>query len=499
MLSISTLDICLAGAGLYLVQRFLAKSSAPVPPGPSGWPIIGNLLDMPTEDPWLSYSKWAKQHGDITSVELFGRRFIFLNSPKAATDLFDKKGAMYADRPHLTMACDLSGWADGLIFLSSGDKFRRYRKNISRMIGKGPLRAFHSAEEIETCRFLLAVLKSPNDLMAHVRRTAGAVIFRISHGYEVEDDNDPFVTRAEKGMNILGQLIRPGTFLVDIIPALKYVPDWFPGASFKQFAKASEKLVTELVEIPHEFVKEQMAAGIAPNSLTSHLLSDDDLDSEQEHSIKWSAFSMYAGGSDTTVSSVYGFFLAMTLYPEVQAKAQAELDSVVGTDRLPTLEDLPALPYTAALCKEVLRWNVVTPLTSYHVATQDDMYEGYLIPKGSYIFANIWHLLNDEHKYPNPEEFNPERFLGPNPQADPRDFCFGFGRRICPGLHLAEASVFISCAMSLAVFDIRKAVENGVAITPEVKFTDGAICHPRPFKCSITPRSAKAEGLIIAS
>jgi len=492
------IDVGLAGAGLYLVNQFLTKSSAPVPPGPSGWPIIGNLLDMPTGDPWITYSNWAKQYGNITSVELFGRRFIFLNSPKVATDLFDKKGAMYADRPQLPMACGLSGWGDALIFLSPGDKFRRYRKNISRVIGKGPVRAFHSAEEVETRRFLRAVLKSPNDLMAHIRRTAGAVILKISHGYQVQDDNDPFVNRAEKGMTLFGQLIKPGNFLVDIIPALKYVPDWFPGAGFKQFAKASEEVVAELVEIPHEFVKEQMAAGVAPNSLTSHLLGDDDLDAEQEHSIKWSAFSMYTGGSDTTVSSIYGFFLAMTLYPEVQAKAQAELDSVVGPDRLPTLEDLPALPYMAALCKEVLRWNVVTPLTSYHVSTQDDIYEGYLIPKGSYVFANIWHLLNDEQTYPNPKEFNPERFMGLNPQADPRDPCFGYGRRICPGLHLAQASIFISCAMSLAVFNIRKAVENGVEITPEVKYGDGAICHPLPFKCSITPRSAKAEGLIVA-
>jgi cytochrome P450 len=87
-------------------------------------------------------------------------------------------------------------------------------------------------------------------------------------------------------------------------------------------------------------------------------------------------------------------------------------------------------------------------------------------------------MLRDERLYPNPSEFNPDRYIpteGKEPQQDPRMMCFGFGRRICPGLNLADASLWISCAMSLAVFDIKKAVENGVEITPVVDSTPGTI------------------------
>lgn len=87
-------------------------------------------------------------------------------------------------------------------------------------------------------------------------------------------------------------------------------------------------------------------------------------------------------------------------------------------------------------------------------------------------------MLRDPRIYPNPSEFDPERYIaakGKEPQQDPRTITFGFGRRICPGLNLADASVFISCAMSLAVFDIAKAVENGVEITPVVDNTPGTI------------------------
>jgi len=199
------------------------------------------------------------------------------------------------------------------------------------------------------------------------------------------------------------------------------------------------------------------------------------------------------------VSAIYSLFLALTLYPEVQKKAQAEIDAVVGNDRLPTFNDRESLPYIDALSKEVLRWHSVVPLALPHVSTADDVYEGYFIPKGTYVMPNIWFMLHDARTYPDPDTFDPSRFIpseGKPVQPDPRTITFGFGRRICPGLHLADASVFISCAMALAVFNVSKAVENGVEITPEVDPSTGTISHPKPFKCSVKPRSAKALALI---
>jgi len=99
--------------------------------------------------------------------------------------------------------------------------------------------------------------------------------------------------------------------------------------------------------------------------------------------------------------------------------------------------------------------------------------------------------------------FRPERFIATETHAPERDVhtaVFGYGRRICPGMNLAEASIFILCARTLAAFDVTKAVdeESGVEITPPVEYDSGTICHPKPFKCSIKPRSLKAEALIRA-
>jgi cytochrome P450 len=287
--------------------------------------------------------------------------------------------------------------------------------------------------------------------------------------------------------------------MVDILPFLAMVPAWFPGAGFKHIAREWRGSLEKMVSAPYELVKDQMVAGIAPVSFTSNLLEGSDLSAEEDHAVKWSAFSLYAGGADTTVSVIYSLFLAMTLFPDVQKKAQAEIDAVVGPDRLPSFVDRDSLPYIDALVKEVLRWNVVTPTGFAHCVTEDDIHDGYYIPKGSLVMPNVWFMLNDPRTYANPSQFNPERFLakvGKEPEMAPRTVCYGFGRRICPGLHLADASIWISTVMSLAVFDISKVVENGVEITPDVDPLPGTISHPKPFKCSIKPRSAAAIRLI---
>ncbi|OAX39048.1 cytochrome P450 [Rhizopogon vinicolor AM-OR11-026] len=509
--NVTWLDICLAGVGVYLVkQMFTKKNPAPYPPGPPGWPLIGNILDMPHAKPRLAFAEWGNKYGDISHVEVLGQHIIVLNSVKTAMKMLDKKSSLYSDRPVFPMA-KLAGWKDALPLLPYGDHFRWNRKNFHHVMGsRTAMKVHHPLEEIETHRFLKRIHVTPEELMKHVRHTAGAIILRISHGYEVKENDDPFIELADRALDQFSRLTIPGAWMVDIIPSLAKVPEWCPGAGFKRLARECNVTVEEMVSAPYQFVKDQMAAGIAPKSLASSLLEGRTLSAEEDHMSKWSAATVYAGGADTTVASINAFFLAMTLFPDVQKKAQAEIDAVVGPDRLPSFADRDSLPYAEALAKEVLRWHAVRPTGVPHRVMEDDIHDGYYIPKGSQIIANIWFMLNDPRTYPNPSEFKPERFLandGKELETDPRTICFGFGRRICAGtrnsqeasinsLHLADASVWISAAMSLAVFDISKVVENGVEITPKLDPASGTISHPKPFKCSVKPRSAKAVALI---
>ena len=131
----------------------------------------------------------------------------------------------------------------------------------------------------------------------------------------------------------------------------------------------------------------------------------------------------------------------MALYPTIQRRAQDELDCVVGLDRLPTPADREHLPYINALMKEILRWHPIAPTGLPHAVAEDDFYEGYFIPKGSVVIPNIWYFAHDPEVYHDPMDFDPSRFLGPSPEADPHSIVFGFGRRACPGKELASSSI----------------------------------------------------------
>ncbi|KAG9077390.1 hypothetical protein FRC06_008948 [Ceratobasidium sp. 370] len=187
----------------------------------------------------------------------------------------------------------------------------------------------------------------------------------------------------------------------------------------------------------------------------------------------------------------------MIHHPEVQAKAQAEIDRVIGTKRLPTFEDQPQLPYVDQIMKEVMRWQPVTPLAVPHTSTQEDVYREYRIPKGAIVIGNVWAMSRNEQVYPDPETFNPDRFSDPDVPSVP---AFGFGRRLCPGMHYAEASIFIAMASILAAYNIIPAKDdNGKDVLPSTEgAADSVVYHPQPFKCVFVPRSEAHRELILS-
>ncbi|TFY80876.1 hypothetical protein EWM64_g3141 [Hericium alpestre] len=386
-----------------------------------------------------------------------------------------------------------------MALMQYGEEFREHRRMLHRLVGTtASVEKFSPIEERETHRFLRRVLQQPDTVPEQIRRTAGAIILMISHGYQVKEDKDTFTTTAEQAVEGFSKSTEPGAFLVDVLPILRYVPDWLPGSGWRRTANAWAADLARMADAPHDFVKQQMGEGKALPSFTSAHL-EEHLTPEQEFNIKWAAADIYSGGADTTVSAIHSFFLAMTLHPELQRKAQLEIDVVIGHDRLPTLKDRANLPYVDALVKECLRWYPVSNLGVPHRVAQDDTYNGYLIPKGTYVIANLWKFMHDPEIYRNPHDFHPDRYIaseGKEGELDPRTLAFGFGRRVCPGIKLADISLWISCAMSLAVFDISKKVLNGRVIEPVVDYQSGTISHPKPFECSIKPRSEKALELI---
>ncbi|KAF9012110.1 cytochrome P450 [Hymenopellis radicata] len=489
---LSIIEIALLALGALIVGRYLTKRPKfPLPPGPPGLPLLGNLFDLPTKFDWKTYGQWADTYGPLVSASAFGTHIVSVNTVKKANEILERRNAVYSSRPHVPMAVDLMGWNNAMAFTPYGSRFKLYRKTFHEELGNpSALKRFWPQEETHARKFLQLCLRYPNLLFEHCFHHAGAIILRVAYGYEVKDNDDEFVKAGNDAMVSFNKGCSPGAFMVNQMPFLRHVPEWVPGAGFQKTARLWRPLYPAMVDSPFNFVKKALANGTAEESFTANWLKKK-LTSEEEDALKHAAGSMFGGGGETTAITVHMFFLLMTLHPSIQKKAQAEIDDVVGRDRLPSFEDRESLPYVNALLKEVLRVHPAVPTGLPHCTTEDDVHDGYFIPKGSIVSFNIWKMCLDPEVYKDPEEFRPERFMGPTPEEDPSTAVFGFGRRVCPGRLLADASLFITLAMCLSAFDIEPVVENGHPVLPEYKPEGGPVNRLEPFKCQILPRFDK--------
>ncbi|KAJ7101797.1 cytochrome P450 [Mycena epipterygia] len=497
------------GLSVVVFSHYIRKKRIPpLPPGPRGLPLLGNILDVPYEEQWRKFAEIGEVWGDLASLTIFGQALIIINSVKVAEDLLDVRGAIFSDRPVIPMGGELMGFNNALSLSQYGVRVRTERKIFHQLFGsQAAIRQFVPLVSSEICKLLQNILSNPDGVSEQIARTAGAITLRIAYAYHAVDGSgpDPYIKMFEKTGHNFAAATRPAAFLVDIIPALRYWPEWLPGGGFQRTAKIWGRQLHDTVDMGYNYVKDQMAAGIAETSFTSTVLEEQ---VHGEYLIKWAAASIQVGGADTTSSQLEGFLLAMSLHPDVQAAAQNEIDTVIGPDRLPDISDRSRLLYVDALCKEVFRWHVAVPTGIPHRAREDFIYtmdansQPVLIPKDAVIITNIWKMTHDPARYANPMVFDPSRFIATGTkkaEQDPTKICFGYGRRICPGRLLADSTVFMACSAILAVFNISKARENGVIIEPRVGQSAGTISHPFPFKCSVEPRSARALELIRGS
>ncbi|KAK0463550.1 cytochrome P450 [Desarmillaria tabescens] len=484
---------------LYLSRR---RRRVPLPPGPKGIPLLGNLWDVPVEYPWVTYARWTATYGDVFYLDTPGNPTVVINSAQAAVDLFEKRSGNYSDRPDFTML-HLAGWGFDFGFMRYSDGWRMHRRMFHQYFQSRAVPAYYPVQMRSSLALLQQLHKSPDAFVRHVRHHAGSVIMKIVYGYDADADGDKFVESVDEALESVRIIGNVGVFLVDYIPWLKYLPQWLPGTNFMSLANAWRKKVDDMKERPFEYTLESLADGSAsPSFVSENLAKMKQIRMSKYESeaylevIRNTAAVAFIAGADTLYFPQYSLFL---LYPEIQNKAQAELDTVVGHTRLPNFDDRPQLPYIDAILLEALRWNPVVPLGVSHRSVKDDIYRGYHIPAGATIISNTWAILHDEKDYPNPMVFDPDRFmpedgreLQPNPTA-----AFGFGRRICPGRYLALNTAWIAIASMASALSFSKAVDSeSRVVEPSDTFTDAHLSFPMPFKCTIKVRSAQAEAVI---
>ncbi|KAK0491979.1 cytochrome P450 [Armillaria luteobubalina] len=462
-----------------------------LPPGPPADPIIGHIRSLPRVDQPEVFHEWAKTYGDVMYLEVLSRKMIILDSIEAANDLLDKRSAIYSCRPNCVIF-HLMGWDRVLSLMPYGKRFHRHRKLFQIHFGRQECREYLPMQHQQAAVLVKELMEKPDDYDAIVGRFSAVVIMKIAYGYQISGQDDPLMKLIIEMTEVLNNSGPPASTPPEFFPWLSKLPSWFPGAYYAGYAKKARPTIERSVDYPFNFAKKQVSEGTASPSFAASYLNDMGSVEDEEDYLK------DLKGSFQTWATLLVFLVAMVLHPEVQEKAQAQIDAVVGSERLPSIEDRESLPYIDHILQETMRWNPVVPMGFPHRSVEDDVYRGMFIPKGSIVFANTRGMGLDENIYDQATEFNPDRYL-PKPQGrgEPYLTAFGFGRRICPGRFLAENGIWIAIAFILATCRIAKAKgEDGEEITPAVEFSNGIVNHLKPVRFSLVPRTTKATSLV---
>ncbi|KAH6919271.1 cytochrome P450 98A3 [Coprinopsis sp. MPI-PUGE-AT-0042] len=495
--------------GVISISYYARRTFKALPPGPKGLPLLGNVLQLPTQEPWRVYKEWEEKYGDVIYLEALGQPIVVLNSLKATQELLFKRAANYSDRMFGPVdQLMATGW--GFAVLKYGNAWRERRRAFHAFFTPSQIPSYHPIIEEGIHNWLHRLSSKPEDFFADTRFFWGSLIMRMAYGTEDEPYIKALIRNVETYLRAYFEFASPGRLFVSSFPIMRHIPAWLPGAGWKRTLFSFRDLGLSSIQKPWDDVKGRAQSGEGGErrypDLASTLLEELPDETHPTYAgrdviARDVAGMTYVGGSDTTVSASLALIAALCMNPELQRKAQAEIDQVTDGERLPTCDDMEKLPYCQALVKEVNRWHTVLPLAVPHISVSDDVYEGYHIPAGTWCLPNSWAIMHDPTLFDKPMEFNPERYLKNGKintdVLDPEAASFGYGRRLCPGRQFTSVTMTCMIASLLAVYDIKHAEdEAGNQIPVNFQTESIMVIVPRQFQCKITPRSPKHEALL---
>ena len=301
----------IALAAVLLLFAFLGTSiittrrKGPLPPGPKPLPIVGNVTDLPPpRSP--EFKHWLKHkdaYGPVSSITVMGQTIVLIHDAQVAFELMEKRSSIYSSRPVMFFVAKMCGWDKWIAFQDNNQLVKSYRRDIHSIIGSKKHVANYSQLQLtESRRFLLQVYRAPEQTIEHLKNAIGAVILQVAYGYKIDrNKTDPLITLVEDAMVTLSDAATVGKWPVDIIPLLRYLPEWMPGTSFKRIGRLYKRLNYEVAERPYVFAKSQFASKTLSPSLASNLLEKETptMTPEKESRLKISLATLYTGGADT--------------------------------------------------------------------------------------------------------------------------------------------------------------------------------------------------------
>ncbi|KAJ3494432.1 hypothetical protein NLG97_g4078 [Lecanicillium saksenae] len=343
---------------------------------------------------------------------------------------------------------------------------------------------YRPVQDLESCQLLFNLLTT-DDFHHEFHRYSSSLILTLLYGKRLVTGREPELEEIENLSSSIVQAVSFGNWAVDAFPFLNFLPRFL--SKWKRVGDDFHRRQTTL------YTRNAAAALNRTSwSWTKQMTKESD-DETTRKQLTFVLGEIFEAGSHTTSGALEVAVLACVSFPDCIKRAQEEFDKVVSNNRLPVFEDVPNLPYMQAFVSEVLRWRPLAPGGVPHAPIQDDTYASYHIPKVAAVVANHWSLDMDEAVFEDPDKFEPDRWLN---NADLPLAAFGFGRRTCPGRHLAQSSLLLVISRLLWAFDIKwKNGQEAQLETLEMTH-EGVFSKPCRFEAEIIVRSPVYENIV---
>ncbi|KAI1333204.1 cytochrome P450 [Xylariaceae sp. FL0255] len=497
----------------FLSWRKNGSKSEKVFPGPQQFPVVGRVHDLDRFCMWKKFKEWADEYGPIYRTSMLGQQFIIISDEKIAEELLIKRGNNYAGRPQIRALFDHKTGPGYLALMDRQDYWKEQRKWVHAAMADFHRKHFYGVIEAEVRRFLAILLIDPAKFHANTREHCGRIMSSLAW-----DDATQGKENGDSADCTLGRMSVSGP-IVNTMTPLWYIP-WALNP-WKKFEREREDHQRQWWLNCFQIAKQRYLDGDLPENTWAFryfkgLQAQGNIGLGQSTKDEEFASCMLGFQNLVGVITIAGplefFLMAMMLHPEWQKKAQDEIDRVCG-DRMPTTADMADMPTVRACLKETLRWRSGVPLGVPHQAEADDEFRGEKIAKGTIILACEWAINRVAEKYPDPENFHPERYLEkgwptyqepleryPNFREGVGMHTFGWGRRTCLGQHIVDDEMFVTGAGVLWGFNLNRAKcpKTGKDIDFDSEATNAhVILEPNPFPCEIRPRTPERAALII--
>lgn len=402
-----------------------------LPPGPSGHPILGNLREFAADTLGFA-TRLAREHGDVARFRLVNRNAWLLSSPQAVERVLVANQRNYVKHTFFWRKVDAI-FGKGLL-TNEGDGWLRQRRLVQP--------AFHHERIAEYARIMVDYTidrlddwkdGEERDVRSEMTSITFRVVAKALFDTEVAGDVARIGAAFDTGIEEIARRIRR--------PML--IPDWVPTTGNLRYRRA----VDRMDRLVYRMIGEHRD-GRDRGDLLSALMQvrDDEGHAMSEKQLRDETITMLLAGHETTALALTWTWYLVSQHPEIAARLEAEVDEALG-GRLPSIEDLPRLPYTEQVVKESMR--LFPPAYSFgREALEDDEILGWPVAAGTTLFVFPWVLHRDSRFYPDPLRFHPDRWTEEFEQSLPRlaYLPFGSGPRMCIGREFARMELLLIVA-----------------------------------------------------